>query len=278
MFKSYLVVGLLALGGMVYAESEAKPLTAPQKKLNSINCARILAQRNIVETVYGVKIRFIEEVANMSEGNFLGTTETKTGERSIRGIDFTEKYDPKTDIAQVTAILKLSRIAELVDKDKFNLDKYPNLEIRRVAFATSTAENAGKLAALRAAEIEAYKNLYKQIGGFTLESNTKVKNFALSSDKVKAQVVGAIMGAEYVGFAWDGKGNDAIATVKLKLNLKRLAELLGQKIIDYDKDEIEAEGQASQGFADADTSNSSAETKVDKLKIPSNEGKVEVMP
>jgi hypothetical protein len=263
---------------MVYAESEAKALSAPQKKLNSINCARILAQRNIVETVYGVKIRFIEEVANMSEGNFLGTTETKTGERSIRGIDFTEKYDPKTDIAQVTAILKLSRIAELVDKDKFNLDKYPNLEIRRVAFATSTPENAGKLAALRAAEIEAYKNLYKQIGGFTLESNTKVKNFALSSDRVKAQVVGAIMGAEYVGFAWDGKGNDAIATVKLKLNLKRLAELLGQKIIDYDKDEIEAEGQASQGFADADSSNSSPETKVDKLKIPSNEGKVEVMP
>ncbi len=277
MNKLLLMIGLTLIGGTLIA-GDGKPVSAAQKKLNSINCARILAQRNIVETVYGVKLRFIEEVANMSEGSFLGTTETKTGERSIRGIDFSEKYDPKTDIAQVTATLKLSRIAELVDKDKFNLDKFPNLEIKRVAFATSTPENAGKLAALRAAEIEAYKNLYKQIGGFTLESNTKVKNFALSSDKVKAQVVGAIMGAEYVGFAWDGKGADAIATVKLKLNLKRLSELLGQKIIDYDKDEIEAEGQASQGFADNDLANRPEEPKVDKLKVPSNEGNIEVMP
>lgn len=268
---------LAAMLGLAVALPAAEKSAMP-KKLNSIQCAKILAERNIVETVYGVKIRFIEEVANMSEGSFLGTTETKTGERSIRGIEFTEKYDPKTDIAQVTATLKLSRIAELVDKDKFNLEKFPNLEIRRVAFATSTPENVGKLAALRAAEIEAYKNLYKQIGGFTLESNTKVKNFALSSDKVKSQVVGAIMGAEYVGFTWDGKGADAIATVKLKLNIKRLAELLGQKIIDYDKDEVEAEGQAAQGFADKDTNAKSEEPKLEKIKVPSNEGNVEVMP
>lgn len=198
-------VALIAVFGIFQCTVPAEELSAPQKKLNSLNCARTLAQRNIVETVYGVKIRFLEEVTNMTEGNFLGTTETKTGARSIRGIEFIEKYDSKNDIAQVTAVLKLSRIADIIDKDKFNIEKYPNLEIRRMAFASSSQENNKKLIALRAAEIDAYKNLYKQIGGFTLESNTKVKNFMLSSDKVKAQVVGAVMGAEYVGFSWDGK-------------------------------------------------------------------------
>jgi hypothetical protein len=269
---------LAAMFVLLIFSVNAKELSVPQKKLNSINCARVLAQRNVVETVYGVKIRFIEEVTNLSEGNFLGTTETKTGERSIRGIEFIEKYDQKNDIAQVTAVLKLSRISDIIDKEKFNLDKFPNLEIRRVAFASSSPENTKKLAALRAAEVEAYKNLFKQIGGFTLESNTKVKNFMLSSDKVKAQVIGAVMGAEYEGFAWEGKGEDAVAIVKLRLDLKRLAEMLGQKIVDYDKDSIEAEGRAAQGFATDDGNQPNPEDAVKKTVPKISEGNVDVMP
>ena len=278
MIKIKLALILTAFCCLFQFSADGKELTAAQKKLNSVNCAKVLAQRNIVETVYGVKIRFLEEVTNLSEGSFLGTTETKTGERNIRGIEFIEKYDPKTDIAQVTAVLKLSRIADIIDKDKFNLDKFPNLEMRRVAFASSTPENTKKLAALRAAEIEAYKNLFKQIGGFTLESNTKVKNFMLSSDKVKAQVIGAVMGAEYDGFAWEGKGDDAVAIVKLRLDLKRLAELLGQKIVDYDKDSIEAEGRAAQGFAVNDDNQDNSEQAVKKATPKISEGNVDVMP
>lgn len=278
MIKIKRLAVLTAVFGLFILSANSEELSLAKKKLTSVNCARVLAQRNVVETVYGVKIRFIEEVTNLSEGNFLGTTETKTGERSIRGIEFVEKYDPKNDIAQVTAVLKLSRISDIIDKDKFNLDKFPNLEIRRVAFASSSPENAKKLAALRAAEVDAYKNLFKQIGGFTLESNTKVKNFMLSSDKVKAQVIGAVMGAEYEGFAWEGKGEDAVAIVKLRLDLKRLAEMLGQKIVDYDKDSIEAEGRAAQGFAAEEANQTPAENAVKKTVPKISEGSVDVMP
>lgn len=215
------------------------------KRVKSLNCARVLAQRNIVETVYGVKIKFLEEVTNISEGNFLGTTEAKTGKRAIKGIEFIEKYDPKNDIAQVTAVLKLKRIADIIDTDRFKLDKFPEKSIKRTAFASSTPDTVRKIATLRAAELEAYKNLYKKIGGFTLESQSKVENFVLKSDKVKASVIGAILGAEYGGFAWEGRGEDAIAVVKLRLNLKELSEMLGQKIIDYDSDVVEAEGRAA---------------------------------
>ena len=121
----------------------------------------------------------------------------------------------------VTASLKLSRIADLVDKNKFNLDKYPDKVIKRTAFATSTPVNASKIAALRAAEIDAYKNLYKKIGGFTLESHTTVENFMLKSDQVKTSVIGALMGAEFMGFNWEGEGEDAIAVVKTPHQHKR---------------------------------------------------------
>ena len=204
----------------------------------------------------------------------MGRTETKTGQRSIRGIEFEEKYDSKLDIAQVTATLKMKHIADLVDKDKFDIEKYPDKVIKRVAFASSSPKNAGKIAALRAAEIEAYKSLYKKIGGFTLESHTKVENFVLKSDYVKASVVGALMGAEYVGFRWDGKGKDAIATVRLKLNTKELADMLGQKIVNFDKEYIEAEGSAAQHEGVIKINR-----KTDKSRIPKViEEDIEMMP
>ena len=218
----------------------------PRKKLNSINCAKILAERNIVETVYGIKLRFKEEVSNFIDGSFEGTTETKTGKRKIVGIEFDPvKYDSDKDIAMATAKLKLSHLSEIVDTEKFNIAQNPDKEIIRVAFASSTPENAAKIAALRAAEIDAYKNLYKKIGGFTLESHSKVENFILKSDKVKASVIGALMGAQFMGFKWEGKGNDAIAVVKIRVNVKELSQMLGQKIIDFNKEYLDSEGQAA---------------------------------
>lgn len=225
-------------------------MTPSTKKLNSINCAKVLAERNIVETVYGIKLRFTEEVNNILEGSFQGSVETKTGKRTIKGIEFEPvKYDAAKDIAQATATLKLSNIADIVDKEKFNIDKFPDKVIKRTAFATSSPDKARKIAAIRAAEIDAYKNLYKKIGGFTLESNTKIENFVLKSENVKASVIGALMGADFMGFSWEGEGDDAIVTVKLRINAKELSEMLGEKIIDFDKEFIEAEGQGAQKAA-----------------------------
>ena len=230
--------------------AEAQQMSASGKRLSSQASAKVLAQRDIVETVYGVKLRFSEEVSNLFEGTFKGDVETKTGIRTIKGIDFEqEKYDPVNDIAQVTATLKLSNIADIIDREKFNIDKFPDKVIKRTAFATSTEETAKKISAIRSAEIDAYKNLYKKIGGFTLESNTKIENFVLKSDNVKASVIGALMGADFVGWNWEGKGADATATVKLRINVKELNEMLGEKIVDYDKEFVEAEGQGAQKTA-----------------------------
>jgi len=239
MMRRYLWILLVLLLPGFIAGAQSKAM----KKLNSINCAKVLAERNIVETVYGIKVKFTEEVNNILDGVCQETTETKPGKRAIKGIEFEPpKYDSQKDIAQVTATLKMKRIADIVDRKKFNIDKNPDKVIKRVAFATSTPANASRIAALRAAEIDAYKNMYKKIGGFTLESHSKVENFILKSEHVKASVIGAIMGAEFMGFHWDGEGADAIAVVKLRVNIKELSQMLGQKVIDFDREYLEAMG------------------------------------
>jgi hypothetical protein len=240
-------VTIIAFSLCAVLAAQEQQMSPSTKKLNSINCAKVLAERNIIETVYGIKLRFTEEVNNILEGSFQGSVETKTGKRTIKGIEFEPvKYDAAKDIAQATATLKLSNIADIVDKEKFNIDKFPDKVIKRTAFATSSPDKARKIAAIRAAEIDAYKNLYKKIGGFTLESNTKVENFVLKSESVKASVIGALMGADFMGFSWEGEGDDAVVTVKLRINAKELSEMLGEKIIDFDREFIEAEGQGAQ--------------------------------
>ena len=80
------IISACMLSFVLHAETQQMSPSA--KKLNSTNCAKVLAERNIVETVYGVKMRFSEEVSNLLEGTFLGDVETKTGKRQIKGIDF----------------------------------------------------------------------------------------------------------------------------------------------------------------------------------------------
>ena len=270
------IISACMLSFVLHAETQQMSPSA--KKLNSTNCAKVLAERNIVETVYGVKMRFSEEVSNLLEGTFLGDVETKTGKRQIKGIDFEPvRYDEVNDIAQATATLKLSNIADIVDKE-FNIDKFPDKVIKRTAFATSTLETAKKISAIRSAEIDAYKNLYKKIGGFTLESNTKVENFILKSDSVKASVIGALMGADFVGFTWEGKGSDAVATVKLRVNVKELNEMLGENIVNYDKEFVEAEGQGAQKTAATTTQKKKEEGKQGLGKPDVVEENMNVMP
>ena len=54
------------------------------------------------------------------------------------------------------------------------------------------------------------------------------------------------MGAEFMGFSWEGEGADAIAVVKLRINMKDLSDMLGEKVINFDRQYLEAEGQAAQ--------------------------------
>ncbi|RPJ82568.1 MAG: hypothetical protein EHJ94_01750 [Deltaproteobacteria bacterium] len=204
----------------------------------TIRAAKVMAERAIVESIYGLKLKATEEVKDMIPASFEGSTETKT-QAKIKGISYDDiVYDQEKDIAKVTASVALDTITN-IDGKVMNLK---NKVYKRVGFATSTPEMAGPIRALRAAELDAYKQLIKQIVGFTLESQTKVENYMLKSDLVKTKVLATLYLAEVTDYGWD-KQNDAF--VKMSLKVSEISEILGESIVDGGQ-VIEVEGQGAQ--------------------------------
>ncbi len=223
---------------LVVASVFVPPVFAGNKKIMTIRAAKVMAERALVESVYGLKVRSTEEVQDLVAVNFTGKTETKTS-ATIGGIKFDEViYDAKKDVAKATATLQLDQLTNI---DGQTLD-LKNKVFRRVAFATSTPSQAGPLKALRAAEVDGYKQLVKRVVGFTLESQTTVENYILTSDLVKAKALATIYLAEVEEFGWDDSGD---AFVKMTLNVKEVGDVLGQQIVGED-DVIVVEGAGAQ--------------------------------
>lgn len=233
MKKKIIILFLAIMAPLVFSVSYGG-----NKKIMSLRAAKVLAERALVESIYGLKIRSTEEVVNMVAANFTGKTETKTS-ADIRGIQISELiYDAKKDIAKATAKITLDSLTN-IDGQPMNL---MGKTFTRVAFATSTPGNAGPIQALRAAEIDAYKQLAKTILGFTLESETTVENYILTSDVVRTKVIATVYLAEINDFGWDEVGN---AYVKMSLKRSELEEMLGVSIPDV-SEQIEVEGQGAQ--------------------------------
>lgn len=203
------------------------PGWAGNKRIMTTRAAKVMAERALVESVYGLKVRSKEEVQDLIATSFIGETETKTS-ATISGIKYEEVvYDETKDIAKVTASIQMGNITT-IDGQTVDLK---NKVFRRVAFATSTPSQAGPLRALRAAEIDGYKQLVKRVVGFTLESQTSVKNYMLVSDFVKTKVMAAIYLAEIQEFGWQDNGD---AYVKMVLNVNEAGDLLDQKVVGED--------------------------------------------
>ncbi len=224
---TFVVSGLLVQAGL-----------AGNKRIMTTRAAKVMAERSLVESVYGLKVRATEAVEDLIASSFVGQTETKT-KATISGIKFEEVvYDETKDIAKVTASIQLDNIVN-IDGSTTDLK---NKVFRRVAFATSTPSQASPLRAMRAAELDAYKQLVKQVVGFTLESQTSVKNYMLVSDSVKTKVLATIYLAEVTEFGWHENGD---AYVKMVLRVNEAGELMGDKVVG-EGDVIEVEGAGAQ--------------------------------
>ena len=211
---------------------------AGNKKIMSTRAARVLADRALVESIYGLKVRSTEEVVNMVAATYIGKTESKTS-AEIQGIKIIEViYDAEKDIAKATAQITLDKITN-IDGQVMDLK---GKVFTRVAFATSTPANASPIQAMRAAEIDAYKLLAKTIVGFTLESHTTVENYILTSDVVKTKVLATMYLAEVTDYGWDEVGN---AYIKMALNIPEIEDILGEKILNVPAI-VEVEGQGAQ--------------------------------
>ncbi|MFO7558341.1 MAG: hypothetical protein R6X10_05890 [Desulfobacterales bacterium] len=71
--------------------------------------------------------------------------------------------------------------------------------------------------ALRAAQIDAYRNLLEVVQGVRIQSSTMVKNFMVEDDSISAQVSGMVQGAQVANKEYF---DDGTVEVTLEMNLK----------------------------------------------------------
>lgn len=229
----WLLFGLF-VGLFVLAEGAM----ASNKRIMTINAAKVVSERALAETVYGLKVRGSETVENLIATSYIGTAESKT-EAQIVGITFEDAvYDEKQDIAKVTASITLKSITN-INGDTVDLQ---GKVFRRVGFATSTPALSGPLKALRAAEIDAYIQLAKALVGYTLESRTTIENYILTSDVIRTKVMATLFMAQVTEYGWHKNGN---AYVKMVLYPADVGDVLGIKLADVSS-AIEVEGVGSQ--------------------------------
>ncbi len=207
---------------------------AGNKKMMAIMAAKNDAMRGLTEQVYGLKVRSSEEVKNMTADSYVGKTDSKTS-ATLSGIKIIDViYDPQKDIARATATMTAR---EIVNIDGSNVALNGKV-FKHVGFGTSSSENSAPLKALRAAQVDAYKQMAQQIAGFTLESQTSVENYMLKSDLIQTKVQASLALSEIVDFGWDNSGD---AYVKMILKVDEVAAMLGEAVVGAG-DVVEVEG------------------------------------
>ena len=238
---------------------------AGSKKLSTIAAAKVVAERAVIESVIGLKVRARERVEEMVAKSVVIDAKTQAAIKGVRYEDIV--YDKQKDIAKVVAYIRVGQVENIIGR---RID-YGTQVIKRVGFATSTPANAGPLKALRAAELDAYKELAKQIVGFKLKSRTSVEDFILKSDKIQTKLMAAIYGAELGNYSWDEDGD---ATVTLRLKVSQVEDVLKQRL-DYQGQYIEVQGSGAQidDFSEAQSASenyngSSSQVKYGSLGIP----------
>jgi len=86
--------------------------------------------------------------------------------------------------------------------------------------------------AVRAAQVDAYRNLLETVKGVQIDSETSVKNFVVESDVISAKVSGLVKGAQVVNKAYL---SDGTVEVTVRMNLNGLAKVIIPQAIADDK-------------------------------------------
>ncbi len=259
---------LLQLSAEVYAQGQAK--------LMSVRAAEEAARRALAESLVGINMASQAEINDMVAGQFEVTADVQARIKEVRFID--SRFDEGKNIAMVKAevdgTLVKNITGEMVDLG--------NRKFSRVGFGTSSPESAKALQSLRAAEIDAYRQLAEYFGGVNIVGKTKVKNYILESDSIKATFAAAIFGANLAeddpyGF------EDGTAYMRLTLTVGDVEDVMGQKL-EYNEKTVTVKGWGAerddtvistggQTMSVVKRSYAPAETKNASLDIPVNKAK-----
>jgi len=163
----------------------------------------------------------------------VATPVERTGEMLAFDMERYPSFHPLRRAAEAAAQSDTRDIEEAERRDALSMrDPAPLLDqdLIAIGYASITAQRSSdaaqqRLMAARASRLDAYRNLAEQVYGLTVLAETSVNNDLLRDDRLRAQLMGFISGAELV--AMEPLGNDTYQTT-LRLSAAQVASLRAQ--------------------------------------------------
>ena len=103
--------------------------------------------------------------------------------------------DSKQSLESSSALLNERRIAET---SKYYVPSVTAIGFSSIAIQPSKSLNQRRLMAIRAAKLDAYRNLTEQLHGIYIQGETTIGEAVLTSDKLGAALRGTVIGARTV--------------------------------------------------------------------------------
>ena len=103
--------------------------------------------------------------------------------------------DSKQSLTSTSALLSERRVAET---SKYYVPSVSAVGFSSIAIQPSKSLNQRRLMAIRAAKLDAYRNLTEQLHGIYIQGETTIGEAILTSDKLGAALRGTVIGARTV--------------------------------------------------------------------------------
>lgn len=237
-----LTAALIAAGSLAHGATKPTDKTTnlpkiwqdagPQERLTALRVAELDATRLLLERIYGVQVNSDTTIYDL----VLQSDAIRSGIRdTIRGVTSTEKEEYRED-GQVWVVraVKLRQVLETVTKtlrEKKNwiggvtVEQMQKVERENQDTVIAVMGNGAlpgsvglqKIQAKRAAEIDAYRKLAERMMGVEISSTTKVKDFVLESDEIRARAAALVKGAKPVKIEYETTDNSCAVTMEVKI-------------------------------------------------------------
>ena len=127
-------------------------------------------------------------VACLSNGQFMNALTVKDGTTQSH-------LDSQQLLISSSALLNERRVAET---SKYYVPSVTAVGFSSIAIQPSKSLNQRRLMAIRAAKLDAYRNLTEQLHGIYIQGETTIGEAVLTSDKLGAALRGTVIGARTV--------------------------------------------------------------------------------
>lgn len=237
---------LMAVAVFALTDDAGAQITA-QQRLMAKRAAKVDALRNLLETVYGVRID-----SRTTVKDFVAQSDTIRAQldaviQGAQEVDYVEQPD---GTAEVTVEVTLGRVEDILGRRLY----YNYQTFRATGYGAPSGSPAGpasapmpsadvvrakgngvepndpsmgyaerSLMAKRAAKIDALRNLLEQVYGVRITSDTYVRDFVTQSDDMRARVSAFIQGARVVS---EKQLADGSYEVEVEIELEPLRKIL----------------------------------------------------